>query len=222
MRFYDLFISYKLGLKDTKCSIPFTKLPLYRKFFLILFLSGFIISGILLIFIRNLCSFIPMGLSFFSLIVFFIIDSRKNITEMILKDHYIPYSEKRMNMVIEILKKYNIDVDNLDSLDMLIDEAKLAQIQCDYLSPLKNPLKTLSAIIIPIIVFVANKIGDTTSQSKMIYMATVTIILILLAFSLIFFLTPIVKELLYRDYRKYDELLYDLRQIKLFYSKNNQ
>ena len=31
--------------------------------------------------------------------------------------------------------------------------------------------------------------------------------------------TPIAKDLLYRDYRKYDELVYDLRQIKLFYAK---
>ena len=123
-----------------------------------------------------------------------------------------------MNMVIEILKKYNIDIDNLHSLDMIIDEAKLA----DYLFPLKKPLKTLSAIIIPIIVFVAKKIGDIDSQSEMIYMATETIILILLIFSLIFSLTPITKDLLYCDYRKYDELVYDLRQIKLFYSKTNQ
>ena len=56
----------------------------------------------------------------------------------------------------------------------------------------------------------------------MIYIATGTIILILLIFSLIFSLTPIVKDLLYSDYRKYDELVYDLRQIKLFYSKTNQ
>jgi|GEM_PF-5619806 len=27
--------------------------------------------------------------------------------------------------------------------------------------------------------------------------------------------------LLYRDYNKYDDLIYDLRQIKLFYAKEN-
>lgn len=222
MRFCDLFISYKLGLKETKSYIPFTKLPLYRKVFLVLFLSGFIISGILLIFNRNLFSFSPAVLSIISFLAFLIADSLKRNTMAMLKDHYIPYSEKRMNMVIEILKKNNIDIHNLHSLDMLIDEAKLAQVQCDYLFPLKKPLKTLSAIIIPIIVFVAKKIGDTASQSEMIYMAAGTIILILLIFSLIFSLTPIAKDLLYRDYRKYDELVYDLRQIKLFYSKTNQ
>lgn len=67
MRFCDLFVSYKMGLKGMRSPIPFTKLPLYRKVFLIIFLTGIILSGILLIFIHNLFSFIPMGLSFFHL-----------------------------------------------------------------------------------------------------------------------------------------------------------
>ena len=36
---------------------------------------------------------------------------------------------------------------------------------------------------------------------------------------LIFSLTPIVKDILYHDYNKYGELIYDLRQIKLFMPK---
>ncbi len=223
MRFSDLFISYKIGLKDTKSTIPFTKLPLYRKFFLIFFLAGIIISGILLIIFKlSFFSFIPVGLSLLSLIVFSIIDSRKNNLKTMLENHYIPYSQKRMNMTIKVLEKYNINIENLNSLDMLIDEAKYAQIQCDYLSQLKKPLKILSAVIIPIIVFVAEKIGNVVTQSEMLNMATLAIMLILLIFSLIFSLIPIVKDLLYRDYNKYEELIYDLRQIKLFYEKNKQ
>lgn len=49
-----------------------------------------------------------------------------------LQQHYAPYSEKRINMTINV-----IDIQNHDSLDMLIEEAKLAQIQCDYIDPLK-------------------------------------------------------------------------------------
>lgn len=52
-------------------------------------------------------------------------------------------------------------------------------------------------------------------------MAAQVIVLVLLIFSLILVLTPIVKDILYRDYNKYNELIYDLRQIKLFYSKEN-
>lgn len=220
MRFCDLFISYKIGLKDTKNTIPFTKLPLYRKVFLVIFLTGIIISGVLLIFVQNIFSFIPAGVSFFSLEIFFIIDSQKSNTEIMLENYYIPYSEKRMNMTIEIFKKYNIDIDNLNSLDMLIEEAKYEQIKSDYLSQFKKPFKLLGSTIIPIIIFVAKKISESATETQMVNMAALTIILILLIFSLIFSFVPIVKDIFYRDYNRYDEFIYDLRQIKLFYSKN--
>ena len=39
MRFCDFFISYKIGLKGIKNSIPFTQLPLYRKIAMELYLD---------------------------------------------------------------------------------------------------------------------------------------------------------------------------------------
>ena len=88
-----------------------------------------------------------------------------------LNEHYEPYSESRIKMVIEVLTKYKIDIHNSEMLDMLIDKAKYAQIHCDYLAPLIKPFKTLGAIIIPIIAFVAQKIGDAATQDEMIMMA---------------------------------------------------
>lgn len=219
MRFCDLFISYKIGLKGIKSTIPFTKLPLYRKIFVIILFASLIISAILLMFKPTWASYIPIVLGALSLIVFFIIDSLKRNLEIMLKEHYAPYSEKRMNMTIDVLKKYGIDIHNFDLIDLLIEEAKYAQIHCDYIAPLKKPLKTLGAIIIPIIAFVAQKIGNAATQDEMITMAAQALVLILLIFSLIFLLTPTIKEILYLDYNKYTELIYDLRQIKLFYAK---
>ena len=216
MRFCDLFISYKIGLKSIKNTIPFTKLPLYRKIFVIILFASAIVSGILLIFNQTWVAYIPMVLGIISLIIFFIIDSQKRNLEEMLKQHYTPYSEKRMNMTINVLKDYNIDIKNPDSLDMLIEEAKLAQNQCDYIAPLKKPLKTLGAIIVPILAFVAQKIGTAATTNEMITMAAQVIVLIILTFSLIFSLIPIIKNILYRDYYKYNDLIYDLRQIKLF------
>ena len=129
------------------------------------------------------------------------------------------YSEKMMQMTVKVLNNYQISIHDFEAIDLLIEEAKIAQIQCDYLAPLKKPLKTLAAIIVPIIVYVAEKIGDSTSQNEMIIMAAQIITIVLLIFSLIFSITPIVKDILYRDYNKYGELIYDLRQIKLFYAK---
>ena len=86
---------------------------------------------------------------------------------------------------------------------------------------MKKPFKTLGAIIIPIVAFVAQKIGNAATPDEMITMALQVIVLVLLTFSLIFSLLPIIKNILYRDYNKYDDLIYDLRQIKLFYTKRN-
>ncbi len=221
MRFSDLFISYKIGLKDIKSSIPFTELPLYRKIFIIIFLTGIIISGILLIFKQNIFSFIPIGLSLISLIIFAMIDSKKSNLSHMLEKHYIPYSEKRMDMTIEVLKKYKINIENVDSLDMLITEAKYAQAECDFLSQFGKPFKTLGAIIIPIVVFIAKRISESATPTDILNIAALAIILILLIFSLIFSFVPIIKDLFYRDYNKYTELMYDLRQVKLFYTKKS-
>ena len=215
MRFSDLFISYKIGLKDIKSTIPFTELPLYRKIFIIIFLTGIIISGILLIFKQNIFLFIPIGLIF----IFVIIDSKKSNLSLMLENSYIPYSEKRMNMTIEVLKKYKINIENVDSLDMLITEAKYAQAECDFLSQFEKPFKILGSIIIPIVVFIVNKISETATPTDIYNMAELVIILVLLIFSLIFSFIPIIKDLFYREYNKYTELIYDLRQIKIFYTK---
>ena len=69
MRFCDLFISYKIGLKSIKSTIPFTKLPLYRKIFVIILFASAIISGILLIFKQTWASYIPMALGIMNITV---------------------------------------------------------------------------------------------------------------------------------------------------------
>lgn len=221
MRFCDLFISYKIGLKNIKSTIPFTKLQPYRKIFIILFLVSWIISAIFLFFIKNWVSFIPITIGILCIITFSIIDSTKRNLQVTLKEYYAPYSERRMKMVIDVLKQYKIDINDFDSIDRLIEEAKLAQIQNDYIASLRKPLNTLGAIIIPIIAYIAQKIGDTATQTEIFTMAIQVIVLVLLVFSLIFSLAPIIKEIFYRDYNKYEELIYDLRQVKLFHSNKS-
>lgn len=222
MRFCDLFISYKIGLKGIKSTIPFTKLPLYRKIFVIILFACAIISAILSIFKLASIALILLGICVISFIVFLVINSTKGNLQIMLNDHYEPYSQKRMTMIIDVLDKYKIDIHNIESLDMLIEEAKQEQLHCDYLQPLKKPIKTLGAIIIPIIVFVAQKIGDAATLDETITIAAEAITLILLFSSLIFLLIPSFKNLLYRDYNKYNEFIYDIRQLKLFYiSKEN-
>lgn len=170
--------------------------------------------------IRTQVQYVLIAIGILYIITFFIIDSTKRNLQVMLKEHYAPYSE-RMKMVIDVLKQYKIDINDFDSIDRLIEEAKLAQVQSDYIAPLKKTLKTLGAIIIPIIAYIAQKIGDVATQTEIFTIATQVIVLVLLVFSLIFSLTPIIKDILYRDYNKYEELIYDLRQVTLFHSNKS-
>lgn len=221
MRFCDLFISYKIALKELKSTIPFTVLPLYRKIAIITMFSLTIILCIFFTLKSNIAVLITFFVIIILIAIFRFIDSRKENLEIMLQAHYLPYSQERMDMIIKILQQYQIDIHNASSINLLIEEAQTAQIQYDYFLPLRKPLKTLSAAIIPIVIYVANKIGDNASQNKMIQMSIVSIIIILLIFSLVFTLGSIAKDIFYQDYNKCDELIYDLRQVKLFYTKKS-
>ena len=218
MRFSDLFISYEIGLKSIKSTIPFTKLPTYRKVFMIFFIASMILSGIIWLITQRYFSAIPMGIGILSIIIFWIIDSRKNNLQIMLNDHYAPYSRRRMQMVIDVLAEYNINIRDLKSIDSLIEEAKLAQKEYDYINDIKKSFKALKAMTIPIIVFIAEKIGDNVKTNEMIEMAIVLMTIIILIFALIFLLEPIINELFHINYNKYQKLIDDLRQIKLFYA----
>lgn len=222
MRFCDLFISYKIGLKGIKSTIPFTKLPFYRKIAVALIFTFSLISAFLLIIKYYKIAFTIMSATILLLIIFLIIDSTKRNLEKMLKQHYSPYSQKRMRMVIQVLEKYKIDVKNMDLIDMLISEAKAAQIQCDYLTPLKKSIKVLGAIIIPIVAYAAQKIGEDTPQGDILALAIQLIIIILLIFSIIFAFATIVKDVLYIEYNQYNNFISDLHQIKIFYSMNDK
>lgn len=222
MRFCDLFISYKASLKDIKSNIPFIKLPLYRKVIFLITLSFTILSGIFLtlklLFFPSMSSliyYIPLLFVLITFLVFLYFDSRKNNIIYMLENHYIPYSESRINATVKILEQYNINLHDLDSIDMLIAEAKLEQAQVDYISQLKQPLKPLSAIIIPLLIFISKEFSVKIGLKMFLLLISC---LVLLFISLIYVLVIFTKAILYRDYNKYEYFISDLRQIKIFYT----
>lgn len=219
MRFCDFFISYKIGLKGIENIIPYTKLPLYRKIAVIATFVLTLLGMILSFFQKPIASLVTYGIALFILLIFVIVNSTKSNLQLMLDEHYAPYSTDRMNMIISVLEKYNIDIADTASIDLLISEAESARLNSDYFLPLKKPLQILGAIILPIVAYAAQKIGDAASQEEMLTMVIQILIIAILIFSMAISITPILKDICYRDYNKYNELIYDLRQLKLFYSK---
>ena len=141
MRFCDFFISYKIGLKGIKNSIPFTQLPLYRKIAIILIFVVALSEMLLLFFNQSTLSLILLILALLFLSIFIFIDSKKGNLEHMLQKHYVPYSVERINITLEILQKYGIDYFDVDTIDLLIAEAQIAQLHCDFFLQLKSLFK---------------------------------------------------------------------------------
>ena len=112
-----------------------------------------------------------------------------------LNDHYKPYSAARINMTINVLNDYGIKSSDISSIDLLISEAQSAQLNSNFLLPLEKPFKILRAIIVPVVVFVVQKIGNNATQYQLITMAVQLITISILIFSLIVSISPILKTI---------------------------
>jgi len=217
MRFCDFFIEYVIGLKKTKSLIPWTKLPFYRKIFVIITFIASAITIILGLLQISIGASIGIGIIFLLFLVFTIIDaSKRNLREM-LDNHYTIYSRDRMLMLKDVFSKYELDISDEKIIDLLIDQAEKAKVKNDPILPIIKPIKTLGAIIIPIVIYVAKKITETSTQDDLIYVSLLSIAIILCIASILFALRPIIRDIVYRDYNKYGELIYDLNQLKIFY-----
>ena len=222
MRFCDFFIEYKIGLKNIGDAIPWKDLPVYRKVFII---TLFVVAALVLLFetayilfqskIYLLLFGMIIGVGSVILIVFSIIDSSEKNLKRMLYNHNSVYSYKRMNMLKLIFQKYGLDVTDSSTIDLLIKEAEKAQKKNSFTSP-KKGIKVLGAAIASIIVWVAQKIAEELPTEKLVVVALFVILIIACLIFIIYAFVPIFQDIVYRDNSKYNELIYDLRQLKIF------
>ncbi len=221
MRFNIFFIEYQIMLKELKATIDWHDLPLYRKIAIISFFISGTLALIFLVLQKTLIVTIFSIILIIIFIAFACIDSTKKNLKTMLNQHYIPYSQDRCNKLIELLKKYNIDYTNSTKLDLLISQTEEALVKNNPLTPIKNPLKLLGTIIVPIIVAIAQKINESSTTEELINIAAPLIVIVICIFSIIYAIFPAIRYLLYKEYSTYCELIYDLKQTKIFYSKEN-
>lgn len=216
MRFCDFFLDYKIQLKAIKSLIPWTALPKYRKISIIITFITLPLALIFYILKFYIATFITFLIFVIFMISFAILDSRPKNSQLMLNEHYSVYSKKRMDMLSSLLNKYYIKINDNTSIDLLIAEAETAKIDFDPFRSIKKPIKTLSAIIVPIIAYVAQKVTEPASDEELLNIALSSIIIIICIASISISLGPILNDIFYRDKQKYDSLIYDLRQFKIF------
>ncbi len=218
MRFSDFFLSYKLGLKQIKATIPFKELPFYKKLCMIL---TFVLTVLGIVFALLDCPVIALVILIVMIMLWIIFivreSSPKELTNK-LNAYYAPYSQERMEMVCNLLSDYKIKPSDSTKIELLIEEAKNEQTQCDNYNTLKTPFKTLSTLIVPIAVYIAKNYANALSSNEIVALAILAIPLIICFYAILFAVSPMFKDLINQDYNKYGQLISDLKQVKIFYS----
>lgn len=221
MRFCDFFIDYKIGLKELKSFISLRDLPLYRKAAVIL-LFIFSTAGLITIFLDlYLITYIIVFILLGFIIVILLLESSVKKQRELLDKFYIPHSKSRINMLLSLFEKYSLDSKDIEVINLLIAQAEESKINNDPFLSLKKPIKILSAIIVPIIGFVIQKLANTGSDEQLINIALQSIIIIIGLFSIIISIYPFIYIVFYPDGYKYEGLINDLKQILIFDRKKN-
>lgn len=216
MRFCDFFLDYKLNVCNLKSTIKWNKLPVYRRFFiLLLFIIG--VATIASAFLRlyNL-TFVFYFILVFILLSVFIIDARKANQKEMLEKHYKVYSFNRMAAFGKLLEKYSISLNDEKKLLLLKEQAKISQDKYSIVSSLKKPFKTLFTIIIPIVTYIATVIAKSTTAEDLIILGLQVIVIIICVAAIILAISPYLNNLIDRDYKRYGDLMYDIDQVILF------
>lgn len=217
MRFCDLFDDYKNRLKEISSTIPFSQLPLYRKVFVIFNLIINVLGIVSLIFKRFAISWGVIVIDYIAITIFLIVDNRQKNQEILEKKFFQPYSEERIKMTVNILRRHGIDINDLDKIDRIISEAQIAQNKCDYYKRTKMFCKIFAGIILSILTITLQRVINSYDSYHAIICALIVIAVILIVFGIQLIITPAIKHLLNREFNRYEDFIYDLRQIGLFY-----
>lgn len=228
LRFCDFFTEYKTELKklDKKSWVRFEKQTVQDKICLvILFIIGVIvfIGPIVALKMHYKVPNLIYGALLIIIFICYKIGDRQSNIKYRLDNINKPYSEKRMNMIIGLLKKYRINIQNSDVIYLLIEEAKEEQRKGDFFRDLKKISIKLSAAVVTIWSF-----GQTVSWSKnftegQILQIKIYFIFFIIAAILIFHaFFPVIRSFFDPDFYKYDKLINDLKQILIFYSEDHK
>ena len=131
-----------------------------------------------------------------------------------------PYSRQRTSMIIKLLNDYNISEFDTDRISLLINQTKEAQIAHNPFSPIIDPIIKLIKGVSPIIISIISYIPQKTTSDRDLQFTIIELSILFCAILGIYIMfavfSPILKDLIYRDYSKYNSLIYDLNQIKIF------
>lgn len=211
MRFSTFMLSYKKKHKQLKSTITFRKLPFYQKIIVII---GFLMIIIGCCFKIAKCE-LAFGITLLIGSIFIIIFLHKSLSDTrdlsVLIQNSKEYSTDRMNILLDLENNLPITT---QKIDLLIDEAKQAKQDANLFLPIKKPVKALSVLIVPITIYIIQQLF--TSSNVGASNAILLLVYCIFIFVAVYTLIPFIEGIMYGIY---DDLIYDLRQLKIFYVK---
>lgn len=225
MDFYNLFSNYKRGHKVVKKTSE-AKYSRPKKIVLAVSFVFWVAFSIALLYQQVLLSIILVVLSVAPSILFLVqvMLSDKNNKDVIDSEYSFcrtqnDYYLSRFRMVKTLLSKYGISTKDDERIKLLIDEAKEAQSACCKLFYLgESPFKDALLVISPILTVTLESFIKNISPNDAAVLSTNAALLILVAMLFYSILAPVLNGIVHPDYDIYDDFIYDLRQIRLFYS----
>lgn len=226
MRFNNFFVEYTLRLKeiDDKAGMP----EFLKVFLKILKVMG-CVYGVLLIFfllvLQNVVWVLIVIVAILLLIMWVVLKCYEFINRSkLLNEYRKPYSRDRMKMLINLLKDYGIKLnssDSFDKVDLLIKQAEEDKIKYRPFLFLYKFLQVFTSITIPVVAWVATKIAEGLTIENLIVIVFIYVVLVAMFLLCAFSIKSFIIEVIYPDYNKYEELIYDLKQLKIFYCNSN-
>ena len=145
-----------------------------------------------------------------------LVNRRKEQEKMLIK-YYKPYSRKRIIALIELLRKYNINYEDIDKISLLIEQADIAKEKFDIFSKIKSSFNAVAGYVLaPLPTIILTQIIGKAEGEALYILAIQIVLVVIMIFVLGMSLKAIISELFGKENIKYEDLKNDLQQIVIF------
>ena len=150
-------------------------------------------------------------------ILWLCVRSNRNEKKRIVDEIIGPDATNRLDKMVDLLGKFNIDMKDDKQIDMLIERAKKEQESYDIWKDTRNLFKGMTTyILLPIITIFVSELFKDTDPIIVIKRATVLIFVCVIGVLLISAFSTNFSDIFNPDKRKLDYFIEDLENVKLF------
>lgn len=207
--FEEFFIKYKIGLKDVEDKFTAKPVPMCRRIGGSVIVLASIVTGVMSCFYSTWYWWILLFIALVVLAVVNELENRKSKLMSICENYTSPKAEYRKCMLKRIIDEYKLDA---GCVDRLIELARIEQSKSDVFEYSKVPIPS-SGLAVGTLIYTVNRVVDTVNSEEMVNLAVIIMVGIVLAYSCKSLVIFLIRKAVCPDFFKYDELIFDLKQI---------